>query len=162
MAILFYLPIASANEVCSRVASVNNQEVLIDLNSNQKGEGLRNYLEKDPKASMYLKKYQRGNEFHWTDAALGTIGAILVGVGLLANLETQQKTALFISGSTLIAANFLIGYSLKNGNEKNLERAIEEYNKRNEPRIFVSPLSYKNTQQNVKDKRFALAKTWSF
>ncbi|TDJ08990.1 MAG: hypothetical protein E2O68_01135 [Deltaproteobacteria bacterium] len=159
---LFSLQVAQANDVCSRICMVNDQEILIDLNTNQKGEGLRNYLEKDSVASMYLEKYQKNNEFHWTDAALGTAGAVMVGVGLLANLETKQKTAVAVSGAVLIVANFVIGYSLKNANEKNLERAIEEYNKRNEPKIFMSPLSYKNTQNIVDHNKIVLSKSWSF
>jgi len=156
------MQIASAEEVCGRVATVNEQEILIDLNTNQKGEGLRNYLEKDPVASMYLEKYQKKNEFHWTDATLGTAGAAMVAVGLLGNFDTKQKTAITVSGAALIVANFILGYSLKNANEKNLERAIEEYNKRNEPKIFMGPLSYKNTQNIVDHKKITISKTWSF
>ena len=70
----FTLQSASANEVCGRLCKVNDQEILIDSKSNQKGEGIRNYLEKDPEALIYLEKYQKKNEFHWTDAALGTAG----------------------------------------------------------------------------------------
>lgn len=159
---IFTLQSVSANEICGRLCQVNDQEILIDVNSNQKGEGLRNYLEKDPEALIYLEKYQKKNEFHWTDAALGTAGTVMVAAGLLINLDTKQKTAVIATGAALIVANFVLGYSLKNANEKNLERAIEEYNKRNEPQIIIGPLSYKNTQNIVDDKKIVLAKTWSF
>ena len=159
---LFFLQVAKASEPCSRVAKVNDQEILIDLNSNQKGEGLSSYLEKDPVASIYLTKYRKGNEFKWYDAAVGTVGAALVAVGILANLESKQRAATIVSGVTLIAANFLISYTLKHGNEKNLDRAIEEYNKRNMPKINIGPLSYKNTQKINYDKKIVIAKSWSF
>jgi len=162
MLTLLFMQIAQASEPCSRVAKVNNQEILIDLNSNQKGEGLRNYLEKDPISSMYLEKYRKGNEFHWYDAAIGTVGAALVAAGILANLDSKQRMATIISGSSLIAANFLISYTLKHGNEKNLNRAIEEYNKRNNPQINIGPLSYKNTQNIVAHKKIVFSKSWSF
>lgn len=156
------MQVTQGSEPCSRVAKVNNQEILIDINSNQKGEGLSSYLEKDPMASIYMEKYRKGNEFKWYDAAVGTVGAGVVTAGILANLEPKQRAITIVSGVVLIAANFLISYTLKHGNEKNLNRAIEEYNKRNEPRINVAPLSYKNTQNTVDHKKIVLSKTWSF
>jgi hypothetical protein len=159
---LLILPPVKGEEVCGRVGTINSQEILIDLNSSQKGEGLRPHLEKDPIASSYFRRYQKNNEFQWHDAALGTTGAVLTISGLFFNIDPKYKKGLLLAGSSLIIANFILGYSLKNANQKNLERAILEYNKRNNPKIFVSPLSYKNTQKMIYNRAISLSKTWSF
>jgi hypothetical protein len=48
---------------------------------------------------------------------------------------------------------FVLGYSLKKSNESNLEKAIEEYNKTNFPKINVSERD---------EKKLFLAHTWEF
>jgi len=48
-----------AVETCSRIAIINYQEVLVDSNASDKGEGLRYHLEKDPVAKEYLNTYQK-------------------------------------------------------------------------------------------------------
>lgn len=139
--------------LCSRTVEINSQEVLIDLNSTQKGEGLKSYLEKDPQASSYYEKYQEGNKFKWQDTILGTGGTIAVLTGLSLGSQNSSKSTFIITGAAMIAAHFLLGYSLKKSNEGNLEKAIEEYNKRNFPKINVS----ENNTNNI-----LLAHTWEF
>ncbi|HLW56607.1 MAG TPA: hypothetical protein VKY27_04425, partial [Bacteriovoracaceae bacterium] len=50
-----------AAETCSRVAIINYQEVLVDVSSSNRGEGLRFYLEKDEVAKGLLDEYQENN-----------------------------------------------------------------------------------------------------
>ena len=65
---------ASATETCSRIATINFQEVLVDTNSTDKGEGLRFHLEKDPIAKEYLNLYQKNSAITWPTALIGTTG----------------------------------------------------------------------------------------
>lgn len=143
-----------SEDLCSRSVEINNQEVLIDLNSTQKGEGLKNYLEKDFQANSYYEKYQEGNKLKWQDTILGTTGTVAVLTGLsLGSQNGSTKKTFIISGAVLIGLHFILGYSLKKANESNLEKAIEEYNKRNFPKINVS---------ENKGNEILLAKTWEF
>jgi hypothetical protein len=142
-----------AEELCSRTVEINSQEVLIDLNSTQKGEGLKSYLEKDPQANSYYEKYQEGNKFEWQDTLLGTGGALAVLTGLSLGSQNTSKNTFIIAGASMIALQFILGYSIKRSNETNLEKAIDEYNKRNFPKINVS--------ENV-EKNIYLAHTWEF
>lgn len=154
---LFNAQVMSA-ETCSRTATINYQEVLVDTNSTQKGEGLRYHLEKDPVALSYLNSYQKGTEINWTNAAIGTVGSSLIIGGLL-NSDSDTKKNLLISGATLIAINFLVARTLEKSNEQNLEKAIEEYNKRNLPRIYFE----KNKNDPSKNSlSFLMNKSWSF
>lgn len=139
--------------LCSRTVEINNQEVLIDLNSTQKGEGLKSYLEKDPQASSYYERYEEGNKFKWQDTILGTTGTAAVLTGLALGSQNSSKNTFIITGAALIGIHFILGYSLKKSNESNLEKAIEEYNKRNFPKINVS----ENKGNNI-----LLAHTWEF
>ncbi len=132
---------------------INSQEVQIDLNSTQKGEGLKDYFEKDPKAYSYFEKYQEGNKFKWQDAILGTSGTLMVLTGLSMGNQSHSKGTIIITGASLILAQFVLGYSLKKSNESNLEKAIEEYNKRNFPKINISDRG---------DEEILLAHTWEF
>lgn len=56
--LFFMISNAVAEKTCSRVATINYQQVLVDAGSNKKGEGLRFYLEKDPISKKLLDKYQ--------------------------------------------------------------------------------------------------------
>ena len=141
MSILIHLLIASCSfsaETCSRTSTINYQEVLVDTNSVQKGEGLRYYLEKDPKALSLLNKYQNGTKTNWINAGLGTIGTLMILSGFLTTSSKSGKQSLLITGSSVIALNFLVAKTLEHKNESNLHRAIKEYNARNLPRIYFN------------------------
>lgn len=126
-----------AVETCSRTALINYQEVLVDTNSNQKGEGLRYYLEKDQIASDYLNKYQEGSHLNWYQAVPGSIGTGMIVAGLISS-GGSNKRSLIIGGAALIAVNFLIAKTFEAANEENLQKAVEEYNKRNLPLIHFN------------------------
>ncbi len=150
-----------AAEVCSRMATINFQRVLVDISSTQKGEGLRFHLEKDPKARAYLEAYQKGTQIKWYNAAMGLAGTGLLLGGLMAHGKSGQKT-LLISGGTLAVANFLIARTLQNANEGNLAKAIEEYNKRNLPKIYLNSEAKSSTSKFFAHISFGFNKSWSF
>lgn len=139
-----------AVDTCSRTAIVNYQEVLVDTNSNKKGEGLRYYLEKDPVAASYLDKYQEGAKTHWANAALGTLGTLLILSGFLTTRSEAGKRSLLITGTSIITLNFLVAKTLDHKNEANLQRAVDEYNSRNLPKIHFDPLP--NTRRGPSGK----------
>ncbi|MBT3583852.1 MAG: hypothetical protein HN509_03015 [Halobacteriovoraceae bacterium] len=155
-----FIPSSWAAETCSRVAIINYQEVLIDTNTTQKGEGLRYHLEKDPKALGYLDRYQEGNGIRWQNAVLGTAGTGLILGGLISNGSKKNKQNLLIGGVTLILINFLASRTLDTSNETNLINAVEEYNKRNLPRIYFNPIE--NERGPSSDFEFSLSKGWNF
>lgn len=157
------LPFTSfAQETCSRVAIVNYQEVLVDTNSTQKGEGLRFHLEKDEVAKKYLDQYQDGTKTRWQNAALGTLGTTMLIGGLVNKNEGFTKNSLAIGGVALIVVNFLMAKTYERSNEKNLSRAIEEYNKRNLPRIYFGPEVENQRNSDGEGYKFFLNKEWSF
>ncbi len=158
--ILFFYPLFAA-EVCSRMATINFQRVLVDVGSTQKGEGLRYHLEKDPKAKAYLEAYQEGAQIKWHSAALGLLGTGLLLGGAMAHDDESQKT-LLISGATVTVANFLIAKTLANANESNLLRAVEEYNKRNLPKIYLNSATKGSTSNFFAHIGFGFNKSWSF
>ncbi len=151
-----------AAETCSRVAIINFQEVLVDTNTTQKGEGLRFHLEKDSKAIKYLNKYQDKTKISWKNAVLGTTGTGLLLTSLLGDARSNTKRTLLIGGASLVLINFLVAKTLKMTNEVNLLRAIQEYNKRNLPRIYFK--NNKNDSRNPGSisSSIYLGKTWSF
>jgi len=149
-----------ANETCSRTAIINYQETLVDLNSNQKGEGLRYYLEKDSIAKSHLDTYQNNIEFKWPNAILGTFGTGLILSGLLIADSGDKKDTLIITGASMALINFLIAKTFEINNENNLKKSIDEYNKRNLPRIYFDPLAQKKTGKT--EKKFYLSKVWDF
>jgi hypothetical protein len=150
-----------AVETCSRIAIINYQEVLIDSNASEKGEGLRYHLEKDPVALNYLNTYQKNSSVRWPNAVLGTLGTSMLLYGFF-NSNSQDRQIYLITGSATILVNFLIARTLEVTNEVNLNRAIEEYNKRNLPKIFFNPEG--NLQGNLPLEGFqiGLNKVWSF
>lgn len=154
--------VSKATQVCSRVAQINFQEVLVDTSSTQKGEGLRFYLEKDAVAKSYLDTYQDGTSIRWQNAALGTAGTGMLIGGLFASDDSGSKKSLLIGGAALIAVNFFVARTLEFNNEQNLTKAIEEYNKRNLPKIFFYPDGLPNESTNSPGLGLAVFKDWSF
>lgn len=135
---------AYAAETCSRVATINYQEVLVDVSSSNRGEGLRYYLQKDPNARVLLDQYQENNRPTWKSAAASTFGSAMILGGLLRTNEGQDETLtsknfLIFGGATLIGVSYLISKTIQYNNEYLLLKSVEEYNKRNSPRIFFSP-----------------------
>lgn len=148
-------------ETCSRVAIVNFQEILVDTNSSQKGEGLRFYLEKDKTAESYLDLYQENSKIKWHNAALGSAGTGLILAGLLTSGNRNARQSLLIGGATMILVNFFISKTQENANEANLRRAVEEYNQRNLPRIYFESET-SSFHQNSEPLGISLSKTWDF
>lgn len=152
-----------AEETCSRIAIINFQEVLIDTNSSLKGEGLRYYLEKDPKAQNLLNLYQKKTRTKWQNAFIGTTGTALLLAGAFTNNNKSTRKTLIITGVSIVFINFFVAKTLQKSNENLLLKAINEYNKRNFPRIYFAP------ERNIFDKtlsfngiRFGLLKQWTF
>lgn len=138
-----------AQETCSRVASINYQEVLVDVSNKHRGEGLRYYLEKDEVAKGLLNEYQENNRPTWKSAALSTLGTAMIIGGLLRSSggddnNISGKNFLLFGGATMIAVSYLISKTNQYNNEYLLLKSIEEYNKRNTPKIYFSPTDPKN------------------
>jgi hypothetical protein len=138
-----------AAETCSRVATINYQDVLVDVSSNNRGEGLRYYLEKDQAAKGLLDEYQKNNNPTWKSAAASTIGTGMILAGFLRtnsgeNEALTSKNFLILGGVGLIAVSYAVTRSGQFNNESLLQRSVEEYNKRNTPKIFFSPTDPKN------------------
>lgn len=138
-----------AAETCSRVATINYQEVLVDVSSNNRGEGLRYYLEKDEVARGLLNEYQENNRPTWKSAAMSTLGTAMILGSLLRPTEGENETLtsknfLLFGGATLIGVSYLISKTNQYNNEYLLSKSVEEYNKRNTPKIYFSPTDPKN------------------
>ncbi len=158
---IFVVQTVAAVETCSRVAIVNYQEVLVDANASEKGEGLRYHLEKDSKAKEYLDIYQKNSAIRWPNAILGTAGTGLILLGFF-NSDSQDRQVYLISGAATVVVNFLVARTLEISNEVNLTRAIEEYNKRNLPKIFFNPEGNRETYMGFPNIKVGLTKDWSF
>lgn len=128
----------SSVETCSRIAIINFQEVLIDTTPSKKAEGLRFYLSKDPEALEYLNKYQNNTNYEWPSALVGTVGTGMVITSLFIRNDKKRRDSFLIGGAAIWVVNFLVLQTLRGNNESYLDRAIEEYNKRNLPRIYFS------------------------
>lgn len=139
---------AYPSETCSRVAIINYQEVLVDTSSDAKGEGLRFYLEKDPSAAKLLDEYQEINKPSMWSAASSTVGSLMILTGLLQNSTSELSNRnTFIYGGLIISLiSYLASKTTQFNSEKVLQRAVEQYNKRNQPRIYFSP--YQDSNQN--------------
>lgn len=138
-----------AEETCSRVATINYQEVLVDVSSKSRGEGLRYYLEKDQVSKSLLDEYQENNRPTWKSAALSTLGTGMMLAGLLRTSDGSSESFtgrnfLLFGGATMITVSYLISKTNQYNNEYLLSKSIEEYNKRNTPKIFFSPTDPKN------------------
>ena len=142
--IIFFLPQLQAAETCSRIASINYQEVLVDVSSSKRGEGLRYYLEKDQISKELLDEYQLNNRTTWKSAAMSTMGTGMMLAGLLRKNEGQSETFtsrnfLLFGGMTLLGVSYLITKTKQYNNEYLLLKSVEEYNKRNTPKILFAP-----------------------
>lgn len=158
----FIVSLGHASQVCSRVALINYQEILVDTSSTQKGEGLRYYLEKDEVAKSYLDEYQDGTRIRWQNAALGTLGTGMIIGGLFASDGSDAKKSLLIGGAAMIFVNFFVSRTLEFNNEQNLTKAIEEYNKRNLPKVFFYPDGIPAETNQSPGIGMAVFKDWSF
>ena len=141
-----------ANETCSRVAIINYQEILVDAGSGKRGEGLRFYLEKDPVSKELLDTYQKKNKPTVLNASASTLGSIMILSGILQTSEAgavSTQNTLIYGGSLLIAVSYLAAKTMKYNNEKYLKQAVDQYNKRNSPRIYFSPYRDDNGQSGV-------------
>lgn len=144
---------AFASETCSRVAIINYQEVLVDTSSNSKGEGLRFYLQKDPNAKKLLDQYQDKNKPSVLTTASSTLGSAMIIGGLLQTDEntsgiTNRETLIY-GGFLLSTISYLVSKTLQYNNEELLQRAVEQYNKRNLPRIYFSPYQDNNSNFTI-------------
>ena len=140
--ILLIQSTAFSAETCSRIAVVNKQEVLVDPSSNSPGEGLKSFLEKDQEANQIFAEYQEGYRPSWKKSFLSTIGAASILTGLFVSNDNSgffNKSNLFITGGALILTGYFINLSFEYANEKKFTKAINEYNKRNEPKIYLLP-----------------------
>ena len=153
---LIFLSISApfAKEICSRVATVNYQEVLVDLSNTQKGEGLKFYLDQDPVSKSYLKTYKENSQRKWHNAIMGSIGAILIFFSITTHGATRRNY--LFTGGAIFAINYLTAKTLEYSNEKNLIRAVDEYNKRNLPKIYFG------SEGNGNSKSVYLEKKWKF
>ena len=150
-----------SSDACGRSAVVDHQEILVDTSTSQKGEGLRFFLDQDPTAKSYLDKYQEGTKIHWQNAALGTAGTGLILTGVFINSSSDTKRNLYVTGISMILVNFLVARTLEVTNEAHLIRAINEYNKRNLPRIHFAPAQSAN-QGVFYSPTIAMTQSWSF
>jgi hypothetical protein len=140
--LVFFIQHSLANETCSRTAIVNFQEVVVDSSASRKGEGLRFFLAKDKVAESYLNEYQERSRMSWKTAAASTIGTGLMITGLFqADTITgrDRRKRLLVAGASLVIVSYLVSKTIQNNNEKYLEMAVDEYNRRNLPRIYFSP-----------------------
>lgn len=152
LTILIYFAFTSifawSAETCSRVAIINYQEVLVDVSSKNRGEGLRYYLEKDAVSKDLLNEYQDNNLPTWKSAALSTLGTAMILGSLLrtskGSNEVTSRNFLLFGGATMIGVSYLISKTNQYNNEYLLSKSVEEYNKRNTPKIFFSPTDPKN------------------
>ncbi len=133
-----------AVETCSRVATINYQEVLVDVSNRNRGEGIRYYLEKDKVSKGLLDEYQENNKSTWKSAAASTLGTAMILAGVLRtsdgnNDAITNRNFLLLGGFTMITVNYFVSKTIEFNNELKLSQAVEEYNKRNTPRIFFSP-----------------------
>ncbi len=132
-----------AGENSSRIATVNYQQVLVDPSSSAKGEGLRFFLERDPLAKKYLDEYQNRSKPSIQSASLGTIGAVLLLSGFLNTNskdsgDVASRQNLLFGGVFFLGVSYLISRTIQYNNENLLNQAVDEYNKRNSPKIFFS------------------------
>lgn len=140
--IFLTIQIGYCAETCSRKAIINYQEILVDGGSNKKGEGLRFYLEKDKYSKELLDKYQEMNKPTIWSASTSTIGSLMIFSGLLQTNEDdgiQNRNTLLYGGGILVALSYLVTRTMQYNNEEVLKNAVDQYNKRNLPRIYFSP-----------------------
>jgi len=84
----------------------------------------------------------------------------MVLMGFFNHSSTDQNIYL-ITGASIILVNFLVARTMEFTNEVNLNRAVEEYNKRNLPKIYFSP-EENRSQNDFFEYKVGFLKTWSF
>jgi len=136
------------DNTCNRIAYVNYQKILIDSSSTIKGDGLRYLLDKDPIAKSYLDIYQKNALPSWKTAIISTLGLAVGAFGLLNDSDSglTNKYLLMGLGAGIVGTNFYVSKRKSLKNEQNLNRAIQEYNKRSFPKIYFSPEGDKTTK----------------
>lgn len=154
--ILFSTTSIANDETCSRIAVINQQEILIDPSSSLKGEGLRYHLEKDKVALTYLNDYQDAQEDIWRPAIMGTAGSGLILSAFLTNPSSNTRRSLIASGTVILMLNYLLSKTIQTGNEELLYRSIDEYNKRQEPKIYLK------SDDQINSPDVYIEKSWSF
>lgn len=140
------------DSTCSRVATINYQEVLVDAGTGKMGEGLRFYLEKDPDSLALLNEYQERNKPTTLSAGASTLGSLMILGGVLQSGNDSfigNKKTLISGGAILVALSYLMSKTVKRNNERYLNLAIDQYNKRNSPRIYFSPVRDNNGSSGV-------------
>ena len=154
LSLLLLAAASRSQETCSRIAVINNQEVLVDISSSNKGEGLRPYLGRDPVAKDYLNQYQAK---HLSPKRSAIIGSIAIGLMLGSEFSSSDsesgllsKNALLTAGLSLLGINLLVSQTIEFENENLLLKSIYEYNKRNHPKIYFSPHEDRWTQSGRK------------
>lgn len=150
---------SGAENTCGRTAIINNQEVLVDISFSNKGEGLRPYLNKDATAKSYLDQYQKQGLSQNKNAIIGSMAiGLLLGAAAIpdkSKLGPLDKQDLIATGISFLAINFLVAKTMDVKNENLLRRSIDEYNKRNNPKIYFLP--YQNQWFGlIKVKEFGL------
>lgn len=147
--LILFSTLVGAAETCSRVATINYQEVLVDVSGNNRGEGLRYYLEKDQVAKELLDEYQDNNKPTWKGAAMSTLGTGMILGSFLSTGSGESegitsRNFLLFGGLSLIGISYLVSKTNQFNNEYLLSKSVEEYNKRNTPRIFFTPTDPRN------------------
>lgn len=130
----------NAQDSCSRIATVNYQDIFIDSSSSKKGEGLRNYLSQNPESLALLNSYQEHTLPNYWISGASTAGLTMVILGLAAKRESgsyYSKQSLITTGLVVIALSIITSQTLKAQNEDRLLSAIEVYNSTNDPKITL-------------------------
>lgn len=141
-----------ADTTCSRIATVNYQEVLVDAGTGKMGEGLRFYLEKDPESLALLDEYQERNKPSPLTAGASTVGSLMILSGVLQSGDESflgDKKTLITGGAILVGLSYLMTKTVRRNNERFLNLAIDQYNKRNSPRIYFTPVRDNNGSSGV-------------
>ena len=134
--------------ICSRVARINYQEVLVDNGDTGKGKGLEFYLNKDPVSKELLAEYQNRNRPSFVQAGISTIGSILMLTGVFytgSENDNSTKNKLILGGAAVLGLNFLVRRTLTLDSENLLDQAVKQYNARNTPKIYFSPFATDST-----------------
>lgn len=76
---------------------------MVDVSSNNRGEGLRYYLERDPVSKQLLDEYQENNRPTWKSAALSTLGTGMILGGFLRSNEGERKPSPVVTPLSLEA-----------------------------------------------------------
>jgi hypothetical protein len=127
-----------ARDMCSRIAIINHQEVIIDTGPRFKGEGLRYYLSKDEQSLELLNKYQENQRPSSSLSFLSTTGSIFI-IGGLAQTDNNNSSTLITTGLFLSIVSILFTKTMLYDNEKLLKKSVDQYNRSNYPKIYFAP-----------------------